>query len=200
MLCLSKGCRQWFHMVPLKFAMRTMQVAGNVCARIYREKARDKMEHPELTPALTPTVRTPQCRRTLWGKQTLLTNCDTILLIIYIYVVLYVISIYVYICLFMVIYDYIWLHMIICDYILLYMIIYDYIWLYYWWYIPDLWLVIPPLLLKNNSIFVCTWSFYPPLVGSAIGTWRWLSFSHFNYIFHKLPLSLFIYIYIYYII
>ena len=115
-------------MVPLKFAMRTMQVAGNVCARIYREKARDKMEHPELTPALTPTVRTPQCRRTLWGKQTLLTNCDTILLIIYIYICCFIC--YIYICLYMFIYGYIWLHMITYDYMWLHIIVYDYIWLY----------------------------------------------------------------------
>ena len=192
-------------MVPLKFAMRTMQVAGNVCARIYREKARDKMEHPELTPALTPTVRTPQCRRTLWGKQTLLTNCDTILLIIsiyiYIYVVLYVISIYVYICLFMVIYDYIWLHMIICDYILLYMIIYDYIWLYMiillviytWFMIGNTSIIVEKQLhfLFVPEVFIPHWLGVPLGLGDGF---------HFPTLIIYFINCLSLFIYIYYII
>ena len=36
-------------------------------AKIDRKKAGDQMEHPDLTPA-SPTVRTPQCEHTAWGK------------------------------------------------------------------------------------------------------------------------------------
>ena len=35
-------------------------------ATIYKENARDQIEHPDVTQALTPTVRTPQCRHTVW--------------------------------------------------------------------------------------------------------------------------------------
>ena len=35
---------------------------------IYRKKTGDQMKHPDLTPALTPTVRNPQCGHTVWGK------------------------------------------------------------------------------------------------------------------------------------
>ena len=33
-----------------------------------RENAGEQMEHPDLTPALTLTVRTPQCGHMVWGK------------------------------------------------------------------------------------------------------------------------------------
>ena len=36
-------------------------------ARIYSKNAGGQMEHPDLTPALTPTVRTPQCGHAVWG-------------------------------------------------------------------------------------------------------------------------------------
>ena len=36
-------------------------------ARISRKNAGEQMEHPDLTPALTPTVRTPQCGHAVWG-------------------------------------------------------------------------------------------------------------------------------------
>ena len=35
----------------------------HVYARIYKKNAAPQMEHPDLTPALGPTVRTPQCGR-----------------------------------------------------------------------------------------------------------------------------------------
>ena len=34
---------------------------------IYRKKAREQMEHPDQAPALSLTVRTPQCGHTVWG-------------------------------------------------------------------------------------------------------------------------------------
>ena len=41
------------------------------CARIYRKNAGAQVEHPDQAPASTPTVRTPQCRHTVWGKKCL---------------------------------------------------------------------------------------------------------------------------------
>ena len=38
------------------------------CARIYRKKAAEQMEPPDQAPAFTPTIRTPQCGHTVWGK------------------------------------------------------------------------------------------------------------------------------------
>ena len=37
-------------------------------ARIYRKNAGNQMEQPDLTPASTPTARTPQCGNAVWGK------------------------------------------------------------------------------------------------------------------------------------
>jgi len=33
-----------------------------------QEKARDQSEHPDQAPAFAPTVRTPHCGHTVWGK------------------------------------------------------------------------------------------------------------------------------------
>ena len=35
---------------------------------IYRKNAAAQSEHPDQAPAFTPTVRTPQCGHTVWGK------------------------------------------------------------------------------------------------------------------------------------
>jgi len=37
-----------------------------IYATIYKKNSRDQIEHPDVTQALTPTVRTPQCRHTVW--------------------------------------------------------------------------------------------------------------------------------------
>ena len=36
---------------------------------IYRKNAAAQSEHPDQAPAFTPTVRTPQCGHTVWGKR-----------------------------------------------------------------------------------------------------------------------------------
>ena len=177
-LCLSRGCSSiWFHMVPLKFAMRTMRVAGNVCARIYREKTRDKMEHPDLTPALTPTVRTPQCRHTLRGKKLCWRTATLSLLIIYIYICCFI-------C-----YIYIWLHM----------IIYDYIWLYYWWYIPDISLVIRLYLhywWKTTPFLLVPEVFIPHWLGVPLGLGDGFHFPTLTIYFIDCLYYIYIYMYV----
>ena len=37
-------------------------------AEIYRKTPGAQSEHPDQAPAFTPTVRTPQCEHTVWGK------------------------------------------------------------------------------------------------------------------------------------
>ena len=37
---------------------------------LYRKNGGAQMEHPDQAPAFTPTVRTPQCGHTVWGKIT----------------------------------------------------------------------------------------------------------------------------------
>ena len=39
-----------------------------IYARIYRENTGDQMDYPDLTPPLTPTVRTPECKHMVWGE------------------------------------------------------------------------------------------------------------------------------------
>ena len=38
-------------------------------ATIERKNARDQMEQPDLTSASAPTLRSPQCRHTVWGSE-----------------------------------------------------------------------------------------------------------------------------------
>ena len=51
-----------------------MQRTSNLTKAILRENLKEKCrgpdgrEHPDLTPALTPTARTPQCGHSVWGK------------------------------------------------------------------------------------------------------------------------------------
>ena len=46
-------------------------VTGAISCKNLQEKSRDQSAYPDLTPALTPTARTPQCTDTVWGIQPL---------------------------------------------------------------------------------------------------------------------------------
>ena len=39
---------------------------ANLFDNLPKKNSRDQIEHPDVTQALTPTVRTPQCRHTVW--------------------------------------------------------------------------------------------------------------------------------------
>jgi len=41
---------------------------GPLDTEIYKKNAAAQSEHPDQAPAFTPTVRTPQCGHTVWGK------------------------------------------------------------------------------------------------------------------------------------
>jgi hypothetical protein len=43
----------------------------------FRKNAGDQSAHPDLTPASTPTVRTPQCGHAVWGTRAHEINVDT---------------------------------------------------------------------------------------------------------------------------
>jgi len=53
-------------------SVRSRNAHGHVTKTVSRdnlpEKTGQQIEHPDQRPALTPTVRTPQCEHTDWGK------------------------------------------------------------------------------------------------------------------------------------
>ena len=63
------GKPRWAHFartctIEVHINISEKQVMGEFTA----EQAKGQMEHPDRTPALTPTARTPQCGHTVWVK------------------------------------------------------------------------------------------------------------------------------------
>ena len=67
---LQKKCRAPRSRRRLCASLRSRNAHGHVnFMRFYRENAAKQMAHPDLISAINPTVRTPQCGHTVWGKK-----------------------------------------------------------------------------------------------------------------------------------
>ena len=44
--------------------------------KIYRQQVAEESDHPDQAPTFASTVRTPQCRHTVWGRMFLHSSCQ----------------------------------------------------------------------------------------------------------------------------
>ena len=44
--------------------------------KIYRQQVAEESDHPDQAPTFASTVRTPQCRHTVWGRMFLQSSCQ----------------------------------------------------------------------------------------------------------------------------